>query len=110
MCEYVAIRAAEGRALPLTVVGERLSALGLRRDGAGTWSSSDETDHMMVNAEADDSGRFATADDDVVVSLDVTQWCPHSGRTTAWPGKETNEAQQRLLDSVARALGWTVVE
>jgi hypothetical protein len=108
VCDYFAIRAADGRALPLVAVGERLATLGLRRDNDATWSTDAETGHMMVNAEADASGRFARAADDLVVSLDVTVWCPHSGRTAEWPDEATTRAQHRLLDAMARALVWTV--
>jgi hypothetical protein len=108
MCDYSAVRAAEGTALPLAEVADRLSALGLLRDGAGSWSGGEKTAGMMVNAEADASGRFATAADDLVVSLDVTVWCPHSGRTAAWPDEATSRAQHDLLDAMARTLGWTV--
>ncbi|MER5266718.1 hypothetical protein ABTZ99_31965 [Actinosynnema sp. NPDC002837] len=110
MCEYFAIRAADGGALPLADVGERLVALGLRHDRAATWLTGDETGAMMVNAEVDASGRFATAPDDLVVSLDVTRWCPHSHRTALWPDEATTRAQHHLLDALARTLGWTLLD
>ncbi|MFD0202766.1 MULTISPECIES: hypothetical protein [Saccharothrix] len=110
MCDYVVIRAPKGRPLPLAEVGARLSALGLRHDGGGTWLTGEETADLLVNAEVDASGRFAVAADDLVVSLDVTLWCPHSGRTVRWPDEATHQAQRRLLDTVARTLGWAVVD
>ncbi|ROP37689.1 hypothetical protein [Saccharothrix texasensis] len=110
MCEYFAIRAPEGRALPLAELGERLSALGLRHDRAATWLTGDDTGAMVVNAEVDASGRFAAAPDDLVVSLDVTLWCPHSGRTAQWPDEATTRAGRRLLGTVARAVGWTLLD
>ncbi|KRV49813.1 hypothetical protein AQ490_19185 [Wenjunlia vitaminophila] len=110
MCEYFAIRAAEGSALPLRTVSGRLRALGLRVYGAeGAWLSGDATDDMLVHAEVDRSGRLAVRADDLVVSLDVTQWCPHSRRTAEWPDAQTLRAQELLRESMARALGWDVV-
>ncbi|MEV8440386.1 hypothetical protein AB0425_23650 [Actinosynnema sp. NPDC051121] len=106
MCEYFAIRADEGGALPLAEVGARLAGLGLEHDRTATWLTGD----MMLNAEVDGSGLFATAPDDLVVSLDVTVWCPHSHRTSQWPDEATTQAQHRLLDTVARTLEWTVVD
>jgi hypothetical protein len=110
MCEYFAIRPADGKALPLRTVSARLLGLGLRENGAlGCWLTDGATDNMQVNAEANASGTFAAAPDDLVLSLDVTRWCPHSGRTARSPGLPTLRAQEALLESVAGALGWTVV-
>ncbi|MFG1656875.1 hypothetical protein ACGFIY_10145 [Micromonospora chersina] len=111
MCEYAAIRAAAGQALPLAAVKERLGTLGLREyKGPGTWLTGDRTDDMMVNAEVEATGQRAAAPDDFVVSLDVTRWCPCSGWVARWTDEPTVQAQDRLLKSISEALGWTLVD
>jgi hypothetical protein len=111
VCEYFAIRAAEGKALPLDAVSQHLFRLDLHEHvGAGTWLTGDATGNMLITAEADGSGRSAAAPGDPVVSLDVISWCPFSGRTSGWPDEATLRAQETLRQSLAQALGWTVVE
>ncbi|WP_367136631.1 hypothetical protein [Saccharothrix sp. HUAS TT1] len=110
MCEYPAIRG-DDQPLPSSVVAEHLAALGLRQSegrwSEGRWSAGDETGNLAVTPETA-AGRCATAADDQVVGLDVALWCPHSSRTARWPDEATGRAQERLLDAVARALGWTI--
>jgi hypothetical protein len=108
MCDYVAVRAAAGTELRLSVLGERLRALGLADNGPGSWLSGDATANMMVNAES--ASGLASRDNELVVSLDVTRWCPHSHRVAGFTDASTEQVQVRLLEAIARDLGWAVVD
>lgn len=73
------------------------------------WLTGEDSGGMLIVAETDTDGRLAISGADLVVSLDVTVWCPDSGRSTDWPDANMLQAQSHVRAEIAEKLGWQII-